>query len=135
MGSRGAFEKSNKSGIHEDFREYKEIDKIGEYKVLKWTISTNNRTITYSNMPDTIYYSYKEKTDRIEKIYFYKNHCLHRSIDLEIDKNTPHAHKWTIDDKHVGRISHDTNNTFKLNSNDIKFYNLAIQWNERRRKR
>ena len=130
MGSRGKFEDSGLTGISPELREYSEIDRIDGHKVLRWDAGKNNRSPVYSNTPDTIYYSYSSKRKCIEKILFFKDHRLVKSIDMEKGNNPAHVHKWSHAGSQVGRIPHDPNNIFKLSREDMKFYLKAKSWND-----
>ena len=129
MGSRGKFEDSGLTGISSELREYSEIDRIDGHKVLRWDAGKNNRSPVYSNTPDTVYYSYSTNDDRIERICFYKDHRLVKTIDMEKHGNPAHVHKWSHAGTKVGRITHSESNIFKLSSKDMKFYNKAKKWN------
>lgn len=130
MGSRGAFEQSEKSGIARDLREYSVVDYINGIKVITWDAGDNNRTPVYSNTADTKYYSYSEKSHRIERICFYKDHRLVWTIDLEKNGQPAHAHKWSHAGMNVGRVSHSKSNTFELSKKDLKYYHAAKNWND-----
>lgn len=129
MGGRGQFLASGGRGIAPDQRQYSTISQIGRIKVVQWDKGENNRTITYSNTPNTTYYSYHRKHERIEKIYFFRNHRLYKSIDL-IDKQGPHVHYWK-EGKSVGRKSHDPNNVFPLSGRDERLVRQALEWNKK----
>lgn len=128
MGGRGAFQNSKGGGINVEYREYKAIDKIGHIKVLIWTEGENNKTITFSNTPNTTYYS-ADKYGRIEKIYYYRDHRLIKSVDFKRNE-TPHTHYWSSSGSVVGRKEHDPNNTFPLNERDIKLWKTAVKYNK-----
>lgn len=130
MGGRGAFYKSGGSGIAKEYREYSTISQIGRIKVVIWEAGKNNATINFSNTPNTTYYSCSKERMRIEKIYFYRNHRLYKSIDLDIDKGTPHVHYWK-EGKSVGRKSHDPNNVFQLSGRDARLVRQAQEWNDK----
>lgn len=135
MGGRSAFEKSGRSGINQELREYSIIDYIDVIKVIKWDYGKNSRTPVYSNTPDTMYYSYSTKYDRIERVCFYNNHRLVRTIDMEKNGQPAHAHKWSHEGMQVGRTSHSKSNTYELNDKDIKYYNAAKNWNDARKRK
>lgn len=132
MGGRGAFEKSGGSGIAKEYREYSTISQIGRIKVVQWDKGINNKTINYSNTPNTTYYSYSTRYNRIEKIYFFRNHRLYKSIDMKLNE-TPHVHYWK-EGKSVGRKSHDPNNVFQLSGRDARLVRQAQDWNEKHKK-
>ena len=128
MGGRGAFEKSGGTGINVEDREYSTIGYLNHIKIIQWDKGINNKTITYSNTKNTTYYSYNKKNGRIEKIYYYRNHRLVKSVDM-YDKAGPHIHYWKNGNV-VGRKSHDPKNTFAMNERDTRLYNAAIKWNK-----
>lgn len=128
MGGRGAFNASGGTGIKEEFREYSTIGYLNHIKIVQWDRGINNKTITYSNTRNTTYYSYNKKNGRIEKIYYYRNHRLVKSVDM-YDKAGPHIHYWKNGNV-VGRKSHDPKNTFAMNERDTRLYNAAIEWNK-----
>ena len=135
MGSRGKFEDSGLTGISPELREYSEIDRIDGHKVLKWDVGDNNRTPVYANTPDTVYYSYSTTDRRIERILFYEEHRLVRSIDMGDKRHPAHAHKWSHAGMQVGRIAHSKKNIFELSRKDMTFYNKAKKWNDEHRKK
>lgn len=135
MGSRGAFIKSGKKGIAPDQREYSVIDYIDGVKVIQWDLGKNNRTPVYSNTPDTKYYSYSTKYQRIERICFYKDHRLVWTIDMEKNGRPAHAHKWSHAGMMVGRAPHNKENTFELSDKDLKYYNAAKNWNNEHKRK
>lgn len=127
MGGRGAFEKSGGNGIAQEYREYSTIGTLNHIKIVQWDKGKNNKTIPYSNTKNTTYYSYSWKKGKIEKIYYYRNHKLVKSVDM-YDKAGPHIHYWK-NGNIVGRKSHDPKNTFTMNERDSRLYNAAIKWN------
>ena len=132
MGGRGAFERSGGQGIAKEEREYSTISQIGRIKVVQWDNGTNNRTITYSNTPNTTYYSYSKENGRIEHVYFYRDHRLYKSIDMKSGE-TPHVHYWR-EGQTVGRKSHDPNNHFELSGRDTRLVKQAQEWNAKHKK-
>lgn len=127
MGGRGAFEQSGGKGIAPEFREYSTIGYLNHIKIVQWDKGTNNKTITYSNTRNTTYYSYNQRKGVIEKIYYYRNHRLVKSVDM-FDKAGPHTHYWK-NGTAVGRKSHDPKNAFRMNDRDTRLYEAAIKWN------
>lgn len=132
MGGRGSFLKSGGRGIPAEDREYSTIGTLGRIKIVQWDKGTNNRTIPYSNTPNTTYYSYSTKRERIEHIYYFRNHRLYKSVDFEIDKNRPHVHYWKGGGM-VSRKAHDKKNIFPLGERDTRLYKQAIKWNQARK--
>jgi len=132
MGGRGAFEKSGMHGISEEHREYSTISQIGRIKVVQWDKGSNNKPMTYSNTPNTTYYSYSKEHHWIEKIFFYRNHRLYKSIDMKPGE-TPHVHYWK-EGKSVGRKSHDPNNVYPLSGRDKRLVIQAKTWNRKHKK-
>lgn len=130
MGGRGAFEKSGETGIKDKFREYSTIGYLDHIKIVQWNKGKNNSTITYSNTKNTTYYSYSKENERIEHIYYYRNHRLVKSVDFYDKQNnlTPHTHYWGKNGP-VGRKKHDPKNTFTMNDRDTRLYTSAIRWN------
>lgn len=129
MGSRGAFEDSGLTGISPELREYSEIDRIDGSKVLNWDVGTNNRSPVYSNTANTVYYSYSSTFDCIERICFYENHRLVKTIDMEKHGQPAHKHKWSHAGTQVGRATHSKKNVYELNKEDMRYYNAAKKWN------
>ena len=129
MGSRGAFQKSGMKGIALILREYSVIDYIDGVKVIAWNGGSNNRTPVYSNTPNTTYFSYSMTGHRIEKIYFYENHRLVRSVDMKEDEGLVHAHNWNHAETQVGRIAHDKKNIYSLTPQERRLYEAARRWN------
>lgn len=132
MGSRGAFEKSGMTGIAPSQREYSVIDHIEGIKVVTWDGGKNNRTPVYSNTPNAIYFSCSAQDTRIEKIYFYKNHRLVRSVDMKEGEEPVHAHDWSHAGAQVGRIAHDKKNIHSLTPRERDLYEAASRWNAER---
>lgn len=133
MGGRGAFNASGGHGIDEKYREYSTISQIGRIKVVQWDKGTNNRPITFSNTPNTTYYAYSKENERIEHVYFYRDHRLYKSIDMK-EGETPHVHYWRKDGSSVGRKSHDPNNVFSLTGCDERLLKQAQEWNAKHKK-
>jgi len=129
MGSRGAFDEDygKNGGIPEDRREYSCIGILGHIKVIQCDTKSNNSTMTYSNTKNTTYFSYSKEHHRIEKIYYYRNHKLIKSVDI-YGKKGPHAHYWHSQD--VGRKKHDKKNIYPLSLRDKRLVDLAIKYNQ-----
>ena len=132
MGGRGSFLKSGGRGIPIEDREYSTIGTLGRIKIVQWDKGTTNSTTVYSNTPNTTYYSFSKERNRIEKIYYFRNHRLRKSVDFEIDKNKPHVHYWKNGEV-VGRKSHDKKNMFPLDERDMRLYKQAMKWNNERK--
>lgn len=132
MGGRGSFLKSGGRGIPVEDREYSTIGTLGRIKIVQWDKGTTNSTTVYSNTPNTTYYSFSKERNRIEKIYYFRNHRLRKSIDFEIDKNKPHVHYWKNGEV-VGRKPHDKKNMFPLDERDMRLYKQAMKWNNERK--
>lgn len=86
----------------------------------------------YSNTPNTTYYTYSKERNRIEKIYYFRNHKLYKCVEFDIDKNRPHVHYWR-NGIEVGRDRHDSKNIFPLNERDTRLYKQAMRWNQERK--
>jgi len=129
MGSRGAFDSNYGSagGIPPSARQFFVMGVLGDVKVLVSNTAPNGPTITYSNSENTIYFSYSAKKQRIDKIFYYRNHKLVKSVDL-YDKLGPHVHYWHSGV--VGRKSHDKKNIYPLSDQDEKLAQLAYKYNE-----
>ena len=84
MGDRGSYSSDygKSDGIPPENRQYSEVGRIGNIKVIQSDATTNNRTPTYSNTCNTTYFSYSKERDRIESIYYYRNHRLVKSVDF-----------------------------------------------------
>ena len=128
MGSRGKFNPSygRTGGIPVESREYSVVAMIGRIKVIQCDTMPNNPTPTYSNTANTVYFSFSKERGRIEHIYFYRNHRLVKSIDLD-GKTVPHAHYWHTEV--VGRKRHDKRNFHRLTGRDFRLLGLAMEFN------
>lgn len=136
MGGRGAFLNSAAAGfkgIAENERQYSVVDKIGNIEVVQWDYGKNNQTITFSNTPNTTYFSLSKERYQIERIYYYRNHKLFKSVDFPKNGNAEHAHYWK-NGAIVKRKKHDKKNIFELNTKDRRLYNEAVKWNNEHRK-
>ncbi len=125
MGDRGSYSSGygKTGGIPLDQRKFSEVGKIGGIKVIQSDESKNNHTPTYSNTKNTTYFAYSKERDRIEHIYYYRNHRLYKSVDFK-EGETPHVHYWSSSGM-VGRKRHDKNNSFKLSNRDKRLMKLA----------
>jgi hypothetical protein len=134
MGGRAQFSPSaGKTGlIPLDQRIYSCVDILGRIKVIQCDAAINNPTPTYSNTANTTYFSYSKESNRIEHIYYYRNHKLIKSVDFK-NNETPHTHYWSS--QIVGRKRHDKRNTFDLSERDKRLMNLAIRYNEEKNHR
>ncbi len=128
MGSRGKFNKScgKTGGIPIESREYSSIGLLGQIKIIQCDVKKNNPTPTYSNTANTTYFSYSKENHRIERIYYYKNHKLYKSVDFK-DNVIPYTHYWS--NGVVGRKSHDKHNSHELSDRDRKLMNQALEYN------
>lgn len=126
MGDRGSYSSDygKSGGIPPENRKYSEVGRIGNIKVIQSDATSNNRTPTYSNTSNTTYFSYSKERDRIEGIYYYRNHRLVKSVDFGKNGETPHVHYWSSSGL-VGRKRHDKRNIFALSERDKRLMNLA----------
>lgn len=126
MGDRGSYSSDygKSGGIPPENRQYSEVGRIGNIKVIQSDATTNNRTPTYSNTSNMTYFSYSKERDRIESIYYYRNHRLVKSVDFGKNGEPPHVHYW-ISSGLVGRKRHDKRNIFALSERDKRLMNLA----------
>ena len=129
MGDRGAFSPSHgkTGGIPVENRKFSCLGKLGHIKVIQSDFRKNNPTTTYSNTANTTYFAYSKERHKIEKIYYFRNHKLVKSVDFK-DNETPHAHYWA-NGSVVGRKRHDKRNTFELSARDTRLMNLAKRFN------
>lgn len=129
MGSRGKFSKSygRTGGIPIENREYSCIVNIGKIKIIQCDVKKNNPTPTYSNTANTTYFSYSKENGCIERIYYYKNHKLYKSVDFKNNEN-PHTHYWS--NTVVGRKSHDRHNSHGLSNRDHRLMQQALDYNK-----
>ncbi len=130
MGSRGQFDKSlgRTGGIPVDKRNYSCIGYIGKIKIIQCDKYSNNPTTTYSNTANTVYFSYSKEHGLIEHIYYFKNHKLVKSVDMN-QGVTPHAHYWNSGV--VGRKSHSQHNTHELSARDARLVKLVQEYNNK----
>lgn len=130
MGGRGAFDMNlgRTGGIPMSKREYSCVGKLGGIKIIQCNTKRNNPTPTYSNTANTTYYAYSKEYKRIEKIYYFRNHKLYKSVDFKPGE-TPHVHFWHSGQ--VGRKSHDKGNIHPLNERDTRLMNQALEYNKK----
>lgn len=130
MGGRGAFNKNygNTGGISMDKREYSCIGMLGRIKIIQCNTKRNNPTTTYSNTANTTYFSYSKENKRIDRIYYFRNHKLYKSVDFKPNE-TPHVHYWH--NGQVGRKSHDKSNIHPLSERDNRLMKEALEFNQK----
>lgn len=126
MGDRGAYSSDygKTGGIPLESRNYSEVGKIGKIKIIQSDKTSNNHTPTYSNTMNTTYFAYSKERDRIESIYYYRNHRLIKSVDFGKEGEIPHVHYWSPSGM-VGRKRHDKRNIFELKDRDKRLVKLA----------
>ena len=126
MGDRGSYsaDYGNSGGIPPENRKYSEVGNIGNIKVIQSDTTSNNHTPTYSNTKNTTYFAYSKERDRIEGIYYYRNHRLIKSVDFGKEGEEPHVHYWSPSGM-VGRKRHDKRNRFELTARDERLMNMA----------
>jgi hypothetical protein len=134
MGGRSQFSPSvgKTGGIPLDQRRYSCVDILGGIKVIQCDVAMNNPTPTYSNTANTTYFAYSKERQKIERIYYYRNHKLIKSVDFN-NNEMPHTHYWNS--QMVGRKRHDKRNTFDLSERDTRLMNLAKRYNEEKNHR
>lgn len=127
MGGRGSFDVMTQS-IPVENRKYTTLDVLNGVKVIQDIESGNGKTPVMSNTADTVYAVYSEKAGRIKHIFFYENHVLKFSIDLEGDKS--HGHKIYVNPKtgEIGRKSHSKDNIQKLTAKQWEMVKLFGKW-------
>ena len=136
MGGRGSYsaDYGKSGGIPLENREYSEVGRIGRIKVIQSDTTSNNRTPTLSNTKNTTYFAYSKERDRIEGIYYYRNHRLVRSVDFGKKKGEkPHVHYWSPSGI-VGRKRHDKNNIFELSARDKRLMDIAKGFHLKKKK-
>lgn len=128
MGGRGAFSSSygKTGGIPLDSRYYTCVGTLGKIKIIQCDKYRNNLTPTFSNTANTVYFSLSKEKNRIEHIYYYRNHKLVKSVDFN-EGVTPHAHYWN--NGIPGRKRHDKHNIHELSSRDVRLLKLAQKYN------
>ena len=130
MGGRGSFDKATMS-IPVANRKYKTLDVVDGIKVIEDFESGNGKTPVMSNTADTVYAVWSESAGRIKHIFFYKDHVLYYSIDLE-GKNS-HAHNVYINPKtgEIGRKTHSKENHLELNAKEWNLVKKFSQWKKK----
>ncbi len=125
MGDRGSYsaDYGKSGGIPLENRKYSEVGRIGNIKVIQSDETSNNHTPTFSNTKNTTYFAYSKERDKIEHVYYYRNHRLYKSVDFK-EGEIPHTHYWSPSGM-VGRKRHDKRNTFELSDRDKRLMNLA----------
>ncbi len=123
MGDRGSYSSSygKSGGISPEQRKFSEVGKIGRIKVIQSDETKNNHTPTYSNTKNTTYFAYSKERDRIEHIYYYRNHRLYKSVDFK-EGEVPHTHYWSPSGM-VGRKTHGSHH--ELSDRDKRLMNMA----------
>lgn len=134
MGGRGAFntQLGRTGGIAMEKREYSCIGTLRRIKIIQCDTKRNNPTTTYSNTANTTYYSFSKEKNRIEHIYYFKNHKLVRSVDFN-EGITPHVHYWN--NNIPGRRRHDKHNIHGLTDRDKRLVREAMAFNMKTNKR
>lgn len=71
MGGRGAFDSNmgKTGGIPIEKRNFSEVGRIGNIKVIQCDVNSNNPTTTYSSTCNTTYFAYSKERKEIEHIY------------------------------------------------------------------
>lgn len=130
MGGRGSFDKATMS-IPVEKRKYKTLDVVDGIKVIEDFESGNGKTPVMSNTADTVYAVWSESAGRIKHIFYYKNHVLYYSIDLE-GKNS-HAHHVFVNPKtgDIGRKTHSKDNYLELSAQEWNLVNKFSQWKKK----
>lgn len=133
MGSRGQFNRQmgRTGGIPANMQEYSCIGHIGKIKIIQCDKYSNNKTTTYSNTANTVYFSYSKEHGLIEHIYYFKNHKLVKSVDMN-EGIKPHAHYWN--NGMVGRKPHDKHNSHELTPRDKRLWKMANEFNKKQNK-
>jgi len=129
MGARGAFDRSmgRTGGIPFSNREYSLVGWIDKIKVIQCDAKSNNPTPTYSNTANTTYFSYSKENKRIERICYYKDHKLVKTVDFKPNEE-PHVHYWNSGV--VGRKKHDKKNIHALTDRDHRLMKQAQSYNK-----
>lgn len=130
MGSRGVFNLNygHTGGIPMSHREYSCVGKLGRIKIIQCDTKRNNPTTTFSNTANTTYYSYSKEYNRIDRIYYFRNHKLFKSVDFKPGE-IPHVHYWH--NGQVGRKSHDKSNIHPLSERDARLVKQALDYNKK----
>ena len=130
MGGRGSFDKSTMS-IPVENRKYKTLDVVDGIKIIEDIESGNGKTPVMSNTADTIYAVWSKSAGRIKHIFYYKNHVLYYSIDLEGKKS--HAHKVYVNPEtgEIGRKTHSKDNRLELSTKEWTLVNKLAEWKKK----
>lgn len=111
-----------------DRRSYSTIGTLGRIKIVQCDKYKTNPTATYSNTKNTTYYSYSKEQRQIERICYYRNHRLYKTVDFKKGEK-PHTHYWHT--KVVGRKRHDKKNIHELTKRDERLMNKALEYNKK----
>jgi len=132
MGGRGSFDKSTKS-IPVENRKYKTLDVIDGIKIIEDFESGNGKTPVMSNTADTIYAVWSESAGRIKHIFYYKDHYLYYSIDLE--GKSSHAHHVYVNPEtgEIGRKTHSKNNYLLLSPDEWNLVKNFEKWKKNKK--
>lgn len=130
MGGRGSFDFEAQC-IPLENREYTPIGNYGNISIIEGITTTNGKTPVMSNRANSIYAVYSQNAGRIKHVFYYENHILTKTIDLEGSKS--HWHNVTVDPKtgSIGRISHDEGNVFKPNAEMWNLINFLSKWRKK----
>lgn len=132
MGGRGSFDKTTMS-IPVENRKYKTLDIVEGIKVIEDFESGNGKTPVMSNSSNTKYAVWSESAGRIKHIFYFKNHVLYYSIDLEGANS--HAHNVYVDPKtgNIGRKSHSKDNRLELSAKEWYIVNKLSKWTKKKK--
>jgi hypothetical protein len=130
MGGRGSFDRATMS-IPVENRKYNTLDVVDGIKIIEDYESGNGKTPVMSNTADTVYAVWSESAGRIKHIFYYKDHFLYYSIDLE-GKNS-HAHKVFVNKNtgEIGRKTHDKNNYYELSPKEWNIVSKLMKWTKK----
>ncbi len=131
MGGRGSFDKATMS-IPVENRKYKTLDVVDDIEIIEDFESGNGKTPAMSNKANVVYALWSESAGRIKHIFYFKNHVLYYSIDME-GKNS-HAHNVYVDPKtgEIGRKTHDKNNRLELSPKEWNVVNKLEKWTKKK---
>ena len=84
-----------------------------------------------SNTANTVYAVWSESAGRIKHIFYYKDHVLYYSIDLEGKKS--HAHNVYVNPKigEIGRKTHSKDNYLELSDKEWIIVNKLSKWKKK----
>lgn len=130
MGGRGSFDILTMS-IPVESRKYKTLDVIDGIKIIEDFESGNGKTPVMSNTADTKYAVWSQAAGRIKHIFYYKNHYLYYSIDLE--GNNSHAHHVYVNPKtgEIGRKTHSKDNHLTLSPDEWNIVKKFEKWKKK----